>query len=146
MSITFIGQHAVVSPQDVVRFGPLRVWAERGLIHIEDERTGGGYKVHTVKTALRRIKAVSDMLGNSVRMRQKYGVDELDQLEWNRQMKAVEGIVALASKAQAQGMPSDPTAVRDAHRRLPKTIGVPSNYTVARTPKTEHRYDPRADF
>ncbi len=119
MSVTFFGKH-VLGEDDVVRFGQLRFWAERGLIHCEDGRTNG-YESMSVRTFLHRARALSDMLGNSS-TREMNTEDQFDQANRLRHLRFMERCAMIATKAQEQGMPSDPTASRDLVRRLPKTI------------------------
>lgn len=112
----------------VCQFGSLRIWAERGLIHIEDAKDNS-YTVVAVRTALKRMQAISDMLRNSrVKMlsdKAMYG-DEFD-----RQMKMLDQMTEVCRKAQVQGMPSDASARRDLKRRLPTTVTVPKlNYAM----------------
>lgn len=104
-------------------FGPLRLWAERGLIHIEDARDNS-YDALSVRSALHRIKAINDMLVNSKAELTRDG--GLTAQEYDRQMKMVEQMVEVCQQAQVQGMPDDPTAVRDLKRRRPLTVTVPS--------------------
>lgn len=123
--ILFAGGHAV-SGNEVVRFGNLRMWAERGLIHIEDGKNGGEYKVVSVRVMLQRMRAIQDIITNSKpTQRQRHSHDQMDKkwLEDNQGM--LEAMVEVVRRAQAQGMPSDPSAVRDLVRRLPKTVVVP---------------------
>lgn len=112
-------------PSDgVVKFGHLRMWAERGLIHIEDSRDNS-YEVVSVRTALQRMQGIQDMLGNSVRGRKKHSEDTLDNEFYTRNQKMLEEMIVVSQKAREQGMPSDPSAVRDKVRRLPRTVVVP---------------------
>lgn len=123
--ILFAGGHAVTG-NEVVRFGNLRMWAERGLIHIEDGKNGGEYKVVSVRVMLQRMRAIQDIITNSKPTdRKKHSHDQLDRkwLEENQGM--LEAMVEVVRRAQAQGMPSDPSARRDLVRRRPKTVVVP---------------------
>lgn len=108
---------------DVCVFGNLRIWAERGLIHLEDARDNS-YEAFSVKTQLHRVKAINDMLQNSKAQLTSSG--GMTAQEFERQMKMVEKMVEICKKAQIQGMPSDPTACRDLRRRLPTSVTVPS--------------------
>lgn len=111
----FGGDHSVC------RFGHLRVWAERGLIHIEDSRDNS-YDSIAVREALRRMVGISDMLKNS-RTALRAGGMMAD--EYDRNMKMLEQMTEICRLAQDQGMPSDPTARRDLVRRRPVTVTVP---------------------
>lgn len=108
---------------DVVIFGPFRIWAERGLIHLEDARDNS-YQAYSVKTQLHRIKAINDMLANSKAQLTSNG--SLTTQEYERQMKMVEQMVEVLKKAQVQGMPSDASACRDLVRRQPVSVTVPT--------------------
>lgn len=106
----------------VVQSPNLRVWAERGLVHYEDARTGY-YDSMSVRTCLERISALSDMLGNSVR--QAGGaMPYYDQ--WLAWRNFVDDVFEVCKRAREQGMPTDKSAVRDKIRRLPKTVCMPS--------------------
>jgi DNA-binding transcriptional MerR regulator len=121
-AVTFVGGRAV-SSHDVCVFGHLRFWAERGLIHVEDERDNS-YKSYSVGTILRRMKGISDMLGNSTD-RQKHSHDQLDNVFREKNQAMLDAMVAICAKAQGQGMPSDASARRDKVRRRAKTVVVP---------------------
>ena len=92
----------------MVYFGPRsnpvrdRYWAERGLIHHEDSETEK-YQSMTVKTFLHRVKAIHDMLGNSVTKLE--GFAHADEIE--RQQKFVAEAAELARRAQEQGEPPE---------------------------------------
>lgn len=112
---------------DVVRFGHLRMWAERGLIHIEDAKDNS-YKVVSVRTMLHRMRGIQDMLKNAKPQdRQAHSHDQLDRkwLEDNQNM--LDAMVEVVRKAQIQGMPTDASARRDLVRRRPKSVVVPGN-------------------
>lgn len=108
-------------------FGRLRVWAERGLIHIEDA-SDNTYDVLSVKTALRRMLAINEMLANS--RAEMIATKAMHADEYDRQMRMLEQMTDVCRRAQIQGMPSDPTARRDCKRRLPKTVSVPGTNFV----------------
>lgn len=120
---TTFNETCTLNNNDVIKFGPLRFWAERGLVHIEDSRDNS-YECISVRTALHRMLAISEMLGNSTQ-RQKYSEDQFDQTNRVRLQNMLEGLTEIVRKAQVQGMPSDPTARRDLVRRRPKTVVVP---------------------
>lgn len=112
---------------DVVRFGHLRMWAERGLIHVEDAKDNS-YKVVSVRTMLHRMRGIQDMLKNAKpHDRQVNSHDQLDRkwLEDNQNM--LDAMVEVVRKAQIQGMPTDASARRDLVRRRPKSVVVPGN-------------------
>ena len=105
----------------VVKIGYCRFWAERGLIHVEDERANS-YKVIPIRDMLFRIKAVSDMVKRSRQNRADYW-DELLQNQ-----RVVDAMIELCKRAQEQGSPDDASARRDLVRRRPKTVLMPRNF------------------
>lgn len=115
----FSGTHAA----DVVRFGPLYIWAERGLVHIEDSRDNS-YESVSVRAMLHRMKAIQDMLGNST-ARQMNSEDQFDRANRERHQKMIEEMLVVIRKAQEQGMPTDAGARRELVRRRPKSVVVP---------------------
>lgn len=122
--ILFAGGHAV-SGNEVVRFRHLRMWAERGLIHIEDSRNSE-YKVVSVRVMLQRMKGIQDMITNSKpSQRQTHSNDQFDRAWIEENQGMLEAMVEVVKKAQVQGMPSDASARRDLVRRRPKTVVVP---------------------
>lgn len=123
-AVLFAGS-SPLSGNDVVRFGHLRMWAERGLIHIEDSRNGE-YKVVSVRTMLQRMKGIQDMIaGSRPSQRQAHSHDQMDRTWIDDNQGMLEAMVEVVRKAQAQGMPSDASARRDLVRRRPKTVLVP---------------------
>ncbi len=125
MGIMFNGACAV-SDKDVVVFGHMRFWAENGLIHTESS-IDGAYDCMSVREALTRANAISDMLGNST-AREIHSEDQFDQANRLRHMRMLEGLQAIFAKAKIQGMPSDASARRDRIRRRPVTVVVPKTY------------------
>lgn len=123
MGVTFIGGKHVLNEDDVCIFGPLRFWAERGLIHIEDSRDNS-YESVSMRTALHRVSAISEMLGNSSK-RELYSEDQFDQANRVRHQQMIERMLRIFEKAKIQGMPSDPSARRDLVRRRPVSVVVP---------------------
>ena len=127
MAIMFSGSGAI--NHDVVIFGHLRIWAERGLIHIEDSRDNS-YKVVNVKTMLHRMKAVQDAISNSRKdKRQAHSYSQFDNHWLSMNQDMIDQMILVIEKAKVQGMPSDPTACRDLKRRLPVSIIVPGRNT-----------------
>jgi hypothetical protein len=118
----FLGGGVILREDDVVIFYHLRFWAERGLIHIEDERDNS-YDIVAVRVALHRARALSEMLMNS--RREAHTHDQYDQNNKAYHQRFLERIADLVRKAQIQGMPSDPTARRDLVRRRPMSVVVP---------------------
>ena len=122
--ILFSGNGNVLRGDDVVRFGPLRMWAERGLVHIEDSRDNS-YDTVSVRVCLQRMRALSDMLGNKTVDRQKNSTDQFDGEFRRRNTEMLEAMTEVCRRAQIQGMPDDASARRDLVRRRAKTVVVP---------------------
>ena len=119
MAIPLIGQN------DVVNFNQHRYWAERGMIHWEDRDTGN-FGSQSVRVTLQRLRALNDMVKNSLEDVHSCGPKFFYSDEVDRHMRWIEEMVALIKKAQVQGMPSDATAGRDAKRqRRRKTVCMP---------------------
>jgi hypothetical protein len=106
---------------DLVRFGSLRIWPERGRICIEDANTNS-YENISVKEALERMHALSDMVSNSVG-RVKGASKYFPALEKHQDF--LDEMVIVIRKAKEQGMPEDPRARREMARRQPTTLVVP---------------------
>lgn len=120
----FVG-NTFLGAGDVVIHDDLRIWAERGLIHIEDARDNS-YKVVGVREVLFRMKAVQDMLKNSSpSQRAKHSHDRFDRALLDKNQKMIDDMVEVVRKAKEQGMPHDASARRDLVRRRPKTFAVP---------------------
>lgn len=122
-----MSMHIVGSGHNVVRHGQLRMWAENGLIHIEDGRDGG-YDTISVRTCLHRIKAHNDMLKNSRESmkRSKF----MNSEEYAEIQSMVERMSDVCAQAQIQGQPFDASACRDLRRRQPKTVLMPGYRTI----------------
>jgi len=121
--MTLFAGNTVLYDGDVVRFGRLRLWAERGLVHVEDERDGS-YNSFSVRTMLERMRAIRDLVANSRALfrRQPHTEDQFDS-KWLRDNEAMlEAMTEVVRRAQEQGMPSDPSARRDLLRRRPRTF------------------------
>jgi hypothetical protein len=121
-STTFTDGAVTGTAGDLVRLGPLRFWAERGLIHIEDERDNS-YEVISVRTCLHRLRSIQDMLNNSRRV--PYTEDQFDQANRQRLQDYLDAMIEVCRKAQQQGMPSDASARRDLVRRRPLSLVMP---------------------
>jgi hypothetical protein len=120
----FVGGSVFLGEEDVVRHGHLRMWAERGLIHVEDSRDNS-YECVSVRTCLQRIKAHTDMLGKTSK-REMYTEDQFDRQNRKRIQDMVDAMTVVCRRAQVQGMPTDASARRDKVRRRPKTVVVPT--------------------
>jgi uncharacterized UPF0160 family protein len=107
----------------VVRFGTLRFWAERGLVHVEDARDNS-YKTFSARSGLERLRALNDMLKNS--NREAHTHDQFDRANVERVMRMVEDMLEVCRRAQTQGEPFDESARRDAALRAPRTVVVPA--------------------
>lgn len=112
-----------------VRFGTLRLWADRGLIHIEDEVTNT-YDAVPVKEALLRVQALQDMCRNTLmEAREKRETKEVVDRYFralNDNQKIIEQIVQLCHQAREQGLPTDDGARRELARRRPTSLVVPA--------------------
>lgn len=104
----------------VARYGTLRVWAERGLVHWEDGKDNS-YDSMPVRQALHRIRALNDMIGNSSTADKALYADQVTVLQ-----RFIEDVLAVCRRARDQGMPHEPDARREALRRLPTTVVMPS--------------------
>jgi hypothetical protein len=115
--------HIIGAGHDVVVHGHLRLWAERGLVHIEDARDNS-YSSVAVREMLYRLRGLNDMLKNSKQQLKKNGFADAERYKGLQDL--VEALAAVCEKAQEQGMPSDASAVRDLNRRLPRTVIMPA--------------------
>lgn len=108
MSITLIGNtpEVLVFKDPVARKPDLyRWWAERGMLRQENQVTGQ-VTDHTVTTAMQRVKAVRDMIGNSRTAKGYMCPDECEEYQ-----RFVDGIVELCRRAHDQGRPDVPAHV-----------------------------------
>ena len=113
-------------PYDVITFGKIRMWAERGLIHIEDGEDGS-YDCISVRVCLQRMSAIQDMLKNSRADRGSIKNNTaFANITIEKHQKMLDGMVEVVRKAQIQGMPTDASARRDLVRRRPKSVVVPA--------------------
>lgn len=103
----------------VARLGALRLWADRGLVHCEDG-TNNSYRSMSVRSALHRVAALSDMLGNPSRSRES----ELDRAKRGEIQEFIDRMCEVIRKAQEQGMPGDPSAVAAYKRARPTVIAL----------------------
>jgi len=120
--LTLIGNTTLSSDQ-LGKFGGLRMWAERGLIHIEDAKDNS-YRAISVDVAKERLLGLVDMLDNSNSKRKKHSHDQFDMQRIRSIQNMVSNMTAVIRKAQEQGMPTDASARRDLVRRRPKTVVV----------------------
>jgi hypothetical protein len=101
----------LLNQDDVVRFQGHRWWAERGMIHCE-RLNDGSYESMTVRQALLRLKAINDMVTNSLSDRHATGQKLLYSDEIREHQQFIDKMVGLIKKAQDQGRPDDPKAVK----------------------------------
>ena len=105
----------------VVRYGTIRVWAERGLVHWEDA-ADASYNSMPVRSALARLRALNDMIGNSSTASRAMFADQVTEMQ-----RFIEGGLAVCARAREQGMPHLPETVRDRLRRKPLSVVTPSS-------------------
>ncbi len=96
----------------------LRVWAERGLVHMEDSKDNS-YVVLPVRTALEHLGGINKMIGNSIHETHLYR----DEVEMHQ--KFIDQCVEVIRRAREQGTPDDPSAVRDLNARRAKSFVMP---------------------
>ena len=112
--------HILGSTHSVADYYHLRVWAEDGLVKIEDARDNG-YEVLQVREFLKRLKAINDMKG---------AIDGTESAELKAAIceertaidRFVERAIPVARKAQEQGMPSDKSAKNSLAAARPKNF------------------------
>ena len=110
--------------KDVANFRKYRWWAERGLIHWE-HRDNGNYGTLSVRMCLVRLRALNDMVQNSVKESHESGLKFMYASEITEHQKFIDEVIELCKKAREQGMPDDKSAGRDLKRRRRKVIHVP---------------------
>ena len=124
--VHFLGQ------VDVAHFGHYKYWADAGIIHSEDTRTGA-YKAIQVRQILHRMNALQDMLKASKEERDNFEYKE--EIQFNEIQGFLETMIPIVQKAREQGMPSDPTCGHDLRVRRKKQVAVaPTEYRQAGTP------------
>lgn len=118
----------ILGQTGVVHYRNLRVWAENGLVHVEDKKTGA-YQAHSVRTAAERISALSDMLGHSRAEMRRSGNLRADMFDYIQ--NGVARIYDVCKQAQQQGDPDDPATYREAVRRRPCSVVMSSSPKAA---------------
>ena len=118
--INLLGNHRVVY------FGSrrekfLRYWAADGLVHVEDARDNS-YEALSIRSFLQRVRAISEMLGNSRTELRACGVMHMD--EFDRCLRFVEEAADLARRAKEQGDPDDPSTIKARRRSRPKSVRI----------------------
>jgi len=118
----------------VVHIGTVRYWAERGLIHAEDS-VDNSYHTIPVKEMLLRIKAINDFRpgidGTEDKITKKWVYEQRQKIQ-----KQVEQMLEIVRKAQAQGMPGDPTASHALRAARPTTVVMPREKVLKDIKKT----------
>ena len=112
-------------------YGPLRIWAERGQIHMEDGRDNS-YDVLSVKDCLERLNGLNEMIGRSKKGGKgsfknsftKYA-DEIKDVQ-----QMIDKVIDVCQKAREQGMPTDASARRDLRRRQKTQVSIPTNFNM----------------
>lgn len=107
-----------VDNHNCVVFGGLYFWPERGLIHCEDSRTNG-YKSMSVKEAMERTRAISDMCARSRASSRHVFMDPHTTTVHQR---FVQEMIRICEVARAQGEPHDDAAAKELAARRPKTF------------------------
>lgn len=112
----------------VARLGRLRVWAERGLVHIEDA-SDNSYDSVTWQEALQRVKGLNDMQlrfdgTESAELRARM-FEEREKVQ-----SFVDQMLVVIQKAKEQGSPDDPSATHALLNARPKRFVMPSNFTI----------------
>lgn len=79
-----------------------RWWAERGLIHWENQSTGN-YGTVSVRMTLQRLQALQDMVRNSRSERGYLKPDDVTKYQ-----QYIDDMITECQKAREQGMPDDP--------------------------------------
>lgn len=100
-------------------FEHLEVWAERGFVRVLDKRTGNT-KLLSPATALRRLKAIQDML--KYERQSLHSSRTLHHEKYDAIIRFLVRVHAILQRALEQGHPDDPTAVRDAVIRRTKVF------------------------
>ena len=122
-------QYALFEEGDLPKSQPVRYWADRGRIHMswEDGLGREHYDSVSVLTALHRIKALNDCVGNTLQSQRQshYYYKELLQLERFR-----DDFMEILKKAKEQGDPMDYKAQKEASRDRGKVmVNVPAPVT-----------------
>lgn len=109
----------------VANFRKHRWWAERGLIHWEHRDTGN-YGTLSVRMCLIRLRALNDMVENSVKDSHETGQKLMYQNEIEDHQRFIDEMIDLCQRAREQGTPFDKSAARDLKRRRRTVVPAPS--------------------
>lgn len=114
-----LGQHNVLNLRHI------KVWAENGLVHVEDVKTGYYEAMHW-RVAAERVAAISDFNGKRLRLgNSKRNTPEYKFLPYlESDLEFCEKAPAVIRQAREQGSYDDPSMIRDRIRRLPQQISV----------------------
>jgi hypothetical protein len=115
---------AINSTADMVHFSHYRWWADRGLIHWE-HKTTGDYGTMPVRMCLIRLRALNDMVENSIPESHEMGPKFFYSDEVSVHQKYIDEMIQLCNRAREQGTPDDPSAARDLKRRRRKVVHIP---------------------
>lgn len=116
--ILFAGDHNLGCIHPVFQRGqPIYVWAERGLICLEDAATNT-YKTESWQTMAQRTLALSDMVKNT-----PGGIHSDERVAIQRIICKMDGIIR---QAKEQGSPDNPDAAAEYARRRAKRSLVPA--------------------
>jgi hypothetical protein len=112
----------LIGNSGVVKHGNLRIWAERGMIRIEDARDNS-YVTVQLKQFLFRIKALNDAIGKSS--------DSWEYADERRDMqRLVEEYVAVAKRCYGQGEPENKDAIKSRKRSRTRQVSMPKSFNM----------------
>jgi hypothetical protein len=107
------------------------MWAERGLIHIEDSRDNS-YEAIAVKECLERLNGLNEMIGRSKKggmaSRSNSFTNYMDEITDIQRM--IDDTIDICRKAREQGMPTDASARRDLKRRQKTQVSIPKDFNM----------------
>jgi len=116
--VHILGQHGVK------QYRNLRIWAERGLVRVEDARDGS-CETLSVRDALLRAKAINDLVAEGLARTRNRTTDAMFHTSEIQEMqKLVEDVIAACKQAKEQGEPSDPKVIEDRKMRAPKSFAI----------------------
>jgi hypothetical protein len=128
--VHILGQHGVKN------YGNLRIWAEGGLVRVEDKRDGS-CETLSVRDALLRAQAISELISEKLaRTRNRTTDARFYTDEINDMQNLVDDVIAVCKQAREQGEPSDPKVIEDRKLRSPKSIPASDGDHFMKTGKT----------
>lgn len=124
----FLGQH------NVVTLGrKLKLWAENGVVYVEDMTDGGVEAMHW-RIAAERAAAVSDFNGRRIKNGSKRNTPEARYLpHLERDLEFCEKFVDVIRQAREQCTFDDGSMLRDRIRRMPVSVRVGATIPKANT-------------